>query len=363
MKQNCKTPDKFNKIFPPARSKFAHAFHLIFMIKQHYGHFKKSPSLKGILLALSGASLWGVSGTFSQFLFQQRNINVEWLMAMRMLVSGILLLVFSGIKKDSDLWKVWHTKKDGLQLLVFGLTGMLAVQYTYFAAIRHSNAATATVLQYAGPVMIAGYLAIKNKKAPTRPEYLAILMAVSGTFLLVTHGNVNSLNISQTALMLGIASAVALAIYTLQPVSLLSKYSSATIIGWGLLTGGVAISFVKAPWHAEGIWDHYTYSYILFVILLGTLVPFYAYLSAVKIIGGQKASLLASAEPLSATIIAVLWLHVSFGFIDWIGSGLIIATVFLLSRKERNSVPSPVAADKNGTDRNTAGTAASLSAD
>ncbi|SDC33316.1 DMT family transporter [Niabella drilacis] len=175
---------------------------------------------RGIVLALLAASLWGISGTFSQFLFQQRNINVEWLMAVRMLVSGILLLAFSGIKKDSDLLKIWRTKKDRLQLLSFGLTGMLTVQYTYFAAIRHSNAATATILQYAGPVIIAGYLALKNKKAPAWPGCLAILMAVSGTFLLVTHGNVHTLNISGTALILGIASAIALAIYTLQPVSL-----------------------------------------------------------------------------------------------------------------------------------------------
>ncbi|WP_300602230.1 DMT family transporter [Niabella sp.] len=320
------------------------------MKQQQYGPSKKDPSLKGILLALTGASLWGISGTFSQFLFQQRDINVEWLMAMRMLVSGILLLAFSGTKKNSDLWKIWQTKKDGLQLLIFGLTGMLAVQYTYFAAIRHSNAATATILQYAGPVIIAVYLALKNKKAPTRPELLAILMAVSGTFLLVTHGDIHTLNISRTALILGIASAVALAIYTLQPVSLLKKYSSATVIGWGLLIGGVAISFVKAPWQITGIWDGYTYSYILFIILLGTLVPFYAYLSAVQIIGGQKASLLASAEPLSATIIAVLWLQVPFGLIDVTGSGLIIATVLLLGRKERSSQP-PVAAAKNSADR------------
>ncbi|MCF3109101.1 EamA family transporter [Niabella sp. CC-SYL272] len=332
------------------------------MIKQHYSHLKKNHPLKGILLALSGASLWGISGTFSQFLFQQRNINVEWLMAMRMLVSGVLLLAFSGMKKNNDLWKIWQTKKDRLQLSVFGLTGMLAVQYTYFAAIRHSNAATATVLQYAGPVMIAGYLALKNKKVPTRLECFAILLAVSGTFLLVTHGKANSLNISKTALVLGIASAVALAIYTLQPVALLKKYSSATVIGWGLLIGGVAISFIKAPWQAEGIWDGYTYSYTLFVILLGTLVPFYAYLSAVKIIGGQKASLLASAEPLSATVIAVLWLQVPFGLTDWIGSGLIIATVFLLSRKARNAAPPTIVGDKNSADKDAAHRPAPLSA-
>ncbi|SDC33286.1 hypothetical protein SAMN04487894_10265 [Niabella drilacis] len=60
-----------------------------------------------------------------------------------------------------------------------------------------------------------------------------------------------------------------------------------------MLIGGLAISVVKTPWQITGIWDEYTYSYTLFIIILGTLVPFYAYLSAVQIIGGQKASLLA----------------------------------------------------------------------
>ncbi|WP_370900136.1 EamA family transporter [Chryseobacterium gossypii] len=68
-------------------------------------------------------------------------------------------------------------------------------------------------------------------------------------------------------------------------------------------------------------------------MIFGTLIAFYSYLTAVQIIGGQKSSLLASVEPLSATVLAVLWLNVSFTTIDWIGSVFIISTVFLLSRK------------------------------
>lgn len=66
-------------------------------------------------------------------------------------------------------------------------------------------------------------------------------------------------------------------------------------------------------------------------VLFGTLVPFYVYLKAVQLIGGQKASLLTSAEPLSATLLAVLWLGVSFQALDWLGALLIVSTVFLLS--------------------------------
>ncbi|MET7258986.1 hypothetical protein [Dyadobacter fermentans] len=45
------------------------------------------------------ASLWGVSGTFSQFLFQQQHISVEWLMSVRMLISGIVLVAISKAQK------------------------------------------------------------------------------------------------------------------------------------------------------------------------------------------------------------------------------------------------------------------------
>ena len=76
---------------------------------------------------------------------------------------------------------------------------------------------------------------------------MAIAFAVLGTFILVTHGDMGRLNISSTALFFGIASAFALAIYTVQPVKLLNKYNSAVIIGWGMLIGGLAFSFVKAP--------------------------------------------------------------------------------------------------------------------
>ncbi|QRA42837.1 EamA family transporter [Chryseobacterium cucumeris] len=291
--------------------------------------------LKGFCLAVLAALFWGVSGTFAQFLFQQRGINIEWLITIRLLISGICLLLYAKLADKTELFEIWKNKKDAIQLVVFSITGMLAVQYTYFAAIKYSNAATATVLQYAGPVIIAVYLAFKNKRVPVLVEIAAIVLAVLGTFLLVTHGDTSSLSVSGIALFFGLASAVALAVYTLQPVKLLSKYKSSLIIGWGMFCAGIVFSFVKAPWDIQGVWDMQTFGYTAFIVLFGTLIAFYFYLSAVQIIGGQKTSLLASMEPLSATILAVLWLNVSYSLIDWIGSIFIISTIFLLSIKPK----------------------------
>lgn len=290
-------------------------------------------ALRGILLAILAAILWGVSGTLGQFLFQQRGINVEWLITVRLLISGILLLTFSKVRERSELTAVWRNKTDAVQLLVFSIAGMLAVQYTYFAAIKHSNAATATVLQYTGPVLIVLYLALKNRAVPRLIEIVATLLAVLGTVLLVTRGNMNSLNISTPALLFGIASAVTLAVYSIQPAALLAKYSASMVIGWGMLVGGIAFSFVHAPWNVSGTWDMQTYLCVFGIITLGTLIAFYSYMNAVKIIGAQKASLLASAEPLSATVLAMIWLKLSFSGPEWIGSICVISTIFLLSIK------------------------------
>lgn len=293
----------------------------------------------GFASAIFAALLWGVSGTFAQFLFREKAFNAEWLVTIRLLISGILMLCLGLAQRNPDIWKIWQNKKDARQLVSFSIFGMLTVQYTYFAAILHSNAATATVLQYMGPVFIAIYLALRLKKMPKLIEFFAIGLAMMGTFLLVTHGNINSLNISPTAFFWGIISAVALAAYTLMPIHLLKKYSPIVIIGWAMLLAGIVMSMFHPPFKLEGIWDKETFWAVGFIILLGTLIPFYIFLTAIKNIGPQRASLLACAEPLSAALIAVIWLGVDFGWMDWIGSGCIIATILLLTQIKKKEIP------------------------
>ncbi|PST83405.1 EamA family transporter [Pedobacter yulinensis] len=289
---------------------------------------------KGFVLVITAATIWGVSGALGQFLFTQRGINTEWLVTVRLLVSGLILLSVGAAATGKRILAIWKEPRDSMELIIFSLFGMLAVQYTYFAAISHSNAATATVLQYAGPVLITVYLALKKGRWPAPVTYLALAMAVSGTFLLVTHGDPGELSITPAALFWGIASAVTLAFYSIYPTRLMSKFSSVQLIGWAMFIGGLVFSFVHAPWQVSGTWDIYTWAFLAFIILCGSLVSFYAYLTAIRLVGAQTASLLASAEPLSAAIIAVSWLHVDFSAFDYAGSLLILSTLFLLGHKE-----------------------------
>jgi drug/metabolite transporter (DMT)-like permease len=292
---------------------------------------------QGYLLAVCAATLWGISGNFGQFLFQHRDFSSEWLVSTRMLISGLLLLGIAFFREGRGAFSVFRKREDIIELLTFAILGMLGVQYTYFTAIEHSNAATATILQYLGPVIIAAVYAVRERRIPVFHEILALLFAVLGTFLLVSHGRLDALSISREGLFWGLTSAVCLAIYTVQPEALLKRHPSAKVIGWAMLIGGVAIGFVFPPWKFTGTWDTSAFVSTSFIVVLGTFIPFFAYLNAVKIVGARTTSLLACAEPLSAALCAVLWLKVPFVAQDWMGAFLIVLTMLMLTALNKAS--------------------------
>jgi drug/metabolite transporter (DMT)-like permease len=278
------------------------------------------------------ATLFGVGGTFAQFLFQHRGVNIDWLVTMRLLSAGSVLLLISFLRQGAGVLAVWRS--DAFAVIVFGVVGMMPVQYTYMAAINASNTATATVLQFTAPAMIAVWLALKGRRWPDRRELAAIALAMLGTFFLVAHGKLGALSISALALFWGLASAVAAAFNSIQPAGLLRQHDASLVAGWGMLIGGVALSFVHPPWQVEGQWDARAYGFLAFILLFGTLAAFYLYVKALHLIGAQKSSLLTCAEPLSAAVLAVWWLGVPWGAMDWLGTLCILATIVLLAKEQ-----------------------------
>ncbi|WP_097027283.1 DMT family transporter [Clostridium peptidivorans] len=292
---------------------------------------KFQPRTKGLILVIIGAMLWGISGTVAQYLFQKKGFSPEWLVVIRLLVSGIILLTYAVIQEKQDIWKVWRSKHNCYSLIIFSIIGMLGVQYTYFAAIKHGNAATATILQYLSPVIITCYLAIRTKKFPSLRQSTAIAFAMLGTFLIITKGNIHSISISKLALFWGIGAAFASAFYTLQPRVLLSKWGSTLVVGWSMFIGGIAFSFIHQPWDFVGQWSINSMIAVMFVVLFGTLIAFYCYLESLKYIQPTEASVLSSMEPLSAAVLSVLWLRVPLGTIEWLGIVCVISAIIILS--------------------------------
>ena len=286
----------------------------------------------GFLNAVLAATLFGVGGTFAQFLFQQRGVNIDWLVTMRLLCAGPVLLLMAASRQGWAIFRIW--REDPVPIILFGLIGMMPVQYTYMAAIDASNTATATVMQFTAPAMIAVWLALVGRRWPDKRELAAIALAMLGTYFLVTHGRLGALSITPLALFWGLASAVAAAFNSIQPGKLLRKYGASLVAGWAMLVGGTALALIHPPWRVEGTWDASAYAFLAFIILFGTLVAFYLYNKALRAIGAQTTSLLTCAEPLSAAVLSVWWLGVSWGAMDWLGTACILATIVLLSKEQ-----------------------------
>ncbi|HET7627439.1 MAG TPA: EamA family transporter [Bacillales bacterium] len=292
---------------------------------------KNSRKVRGFVMVLLAASFWGLSGTVAQHLFTAGNFQPAWLVTVRLLASGLILLVLQARK--TNIFTIWRRRP--VSLLLFGVFGMLAVQYTYFAAIAASNAATATLLQYLGPALLLVYVCLRLKKLPKPKEWTAVLLALFGTYLLLTNGMPQNLQVSPAAVAWGLTSAAALGFYTLFPGKLLQEWGSGLVVGWGMFIGGFFMSFVAPPWHLAGQqWTLSSVGAVLFVIVFGTLLAFFLYLESLHYILPMETSLLACAEPLVATISAILWLGVSFGAVQLVGGTFIVFTVVLLSMKE-----------------------------
>jgi drug/metabolite transporter (DMT)-like permease len=289
---------------------------------------------KGILMVLVAATLWGVSGTAAQVLFQSFGFEPGWLVTVRMGVSGFLLVLSgwlsSGIGNTCTIWK---NRNDAVQVVIYAVLGLVGVQYSYFASIHLGNAATATILQYLGPVLITIYMTLRYRRLPTLYEGTAVLLAILGTCLLVTNGEIGKLSISAGSLVWGLISAVALAFYTVFPAALIRKYGAASVVGWAMLIGSILFSLYTRPWYVQGVWTTFSAELVVFVVLFGTLIPFFLYLESLRYITPSETGVLGCAEPLSSVLVAVLFLHVKLGTIALLGGFCIILTVGILAKK------------------------------
>lgn len=293
----------------------------------------------GLFFVITGAIFWGVGGTVAQKLFQQYAIDVNWLVTTRLLIAGFLLLIVQFFCKDrSQVFGVWKNRRTAIQLIIYGLLGMLAAQYTYMASIKYGNAAVATLLQYLAPVMIIIYLILRKQAKLTRQDLLTVSLALGGCFFLLTNGSISGLSVPKPAIVWGVLSGLALAFYTLYAVPLLKQYDSLVIVGWAMMIGGFALSFINPPWQINFIsLTAEAYVYLAFVIIFGTMIAFWFYIESLQSLSPKETSLLGSLEPLAAVLTTVFWLKEPFGLFQWAGTACIIGMIVLLALNKKSS--------------------------
>ena len=83
--------------------------------KQNLSNFKqqnsKNNTIKGTLFALIAGTLWGLSGICAQFLFQNKNLTPEWVVCIRLISSGLILLSVAYAKEKNNIFKIFKSKR------------------------------------------------------------------------------------------------------------------------------------------------------------------------------------------------------------------------------------------------------------
>ena len=292
-----------------------------------------STTLKGTLITLIAGIAWGLSGVSGQYLMIH-GFSANGLTNLRLLFSGIVLIILSYFADKEKFMAFVKDKSSYLSLLIFAFLGLLLTQLTYLEAIAETNAGTATVLQYLCPVVILTYTCVKDRVAPTLAEVISMLLAIGGTFLIATHGQVNHLAINPKGLAWGVVSAFAYALYVILPLNLIKKWGSMLVIGVGMFLPGLLMVPFSCVLSFRGNYSLDNLLALFGLVVIGTIFAYTAFLKGPSLVGAVKGSLLASFEPISAVFFAFVIMKEHFFMVDVIGMAMILLAVLLISLKD-----------------------------
>ncbi len=290
----------------------------------------KNNYFRGAAFALAGATLWGLSGTASSALFTVYGMPYLSLLTVRMLLSGGLMYLVLRPKFPGD-------KRLLFMLFAFNL---MAVQLTYLAAIKYTNAPTATMLQYLFlPIVFVFELAVHRIRS-SAILYAAMAVSILGIFELTTSFPLKgiSLVINPVGFAFGVVSAVTAALYVLLSAPLIERMGAVNSVLWGLLIGGVmsvplglfpSIAYFSALHFSELVPVSLL---VLFVAIFGTMLAFTLFIKSMETITATQASIAGTMEPVAAAVSSLLFLGVLMTAQQYFGGALIIVSIIVVQK-------------------------------
>ncbi len=284
-----------------------------------------------IIEIVSAAILWGFSGVAAQKLFEGGNISPAWLAAVRVIGSGIILGAWRfGNLRRADVRGFLSDRKQLLALFAFAIFALDGVQLTFFLAIDHGNAITATLLQFTSPLLIVAWVALSSSKLPPIRQVGLALLAVMGVAMVVTRGSFGHLAMPLAGLLWGVITATLTALYNVMPRQLLRNHSPDSVVASSFLIGAI----VLFPWLLLDMptrIDPAQLMLVAFVIVGGTAIPFLLYIVSLATIEPLVANVIGTLEPIAVAIVSVIALGTRFTWGLGIGLVLVLASVVLIS--------------------------------
>lgn len=287
----------------------------------------------GTACVLFAAALWGSMGVFV------RNLNAAGLMALDItqiritvgfLVIGAYLLLF---RRDllrirlKDLWCFFGT----------GIVSLLFFSTCYFQSMEYVSLSTAAILLYTAPIFVMLMSLVLFKEKITPIKLCALLSALLGCVLVSGIGG-DSLG-EPIGLLLGVGSGFFYALYSIfSRFAIQRGYSSLTIVFYTFLFCSVGCAFLS-DWGTIGhVLAKADVPLLLLCLGLGVVtgfLPYVFYSHGLELMESSKASILASIEPVVATLFGVFLFHEPLTLTGGIGIVLVLSAVVMLSVKQK----------------------------
>jgi drug/metabolite transporter (DMT)-like permease len=295
----------------------------------------------GYALTLAAAAFFAINGTVSTLALDAQ-IEPTRLTALRCTGAALVLVLILAVISPRRLRITW---REVPFLAVFGVVGVALTQFLYYVAIGLMPVGIALVFEMTAPVFIALYVwLVRHEKVRSR-LWVALLLSLSGLVLVAEvwrgGGTLEPLGIAAA-----LAAALCLATYyllgergtvTRDPVTLTTWSFVAAAVFWSVVTPWwqfdfglvaqrvpVSIGSVEVPLGLLFVW----------IVVGGAIVPFWLSISALRHLPPTAAGLVATVEPVFASIVAWLWLEQVLS--GWqVAGGLVVLTGIVLAQTAR----------------------------
>ena len=248
----------------------------------------KSLRAEGFLVF--GALAFAFNGIISKLVLTS-GLSAWRLTQVRCTGAFLILLIYVLIRKGASL----KTSRTELPwLAVYGVIGFAAVQVGYFIAIARMHVSIALIIEFTAPIWIVLYIRFVRKKFVPKLMWLSIALGFSGLLLVAQVWR--GMTLDGIGVIAAFLDAFALAAYFLLGEKLGAQRSTDTLTVWGLGFATLVWAIATPLWsfptkvfsekiNLLGIFSNYDSPgsvLILWIIVMGTIVPYISILHGLK---------------------------------------------------------------------------------
>jgi drug/metabolite transporter (DMT)-like permease len=280
------------------------------------------------------AILWGIIGLFVTNLYKL-GFSAMQIVAIRAITACLFLVTYALIKNR----KLLLIKTSYIKYFVgTGIISFVLFNLCLFNAIKETSISIATILLYTAPAFVTLLSWIFFKEILTIRKISALSITSIGSALVVGVASSSDSEISLIGLALGVGSGFFYALYSIFGKYALVNSNSITVTIYTFVFASLAIlPFIDFE-ILSLISSFEAWINVLGIGFFSTVLAFTLYTKGLETIESSRASIIATIEPVVASIISFIVFNEKLSTTQYIGIILVITAVLLVQESTKKNL-------------------------